>query len=156
VSLADALALFRALAERRVEYAVVGAVAMAAHGVVRATQDVDLFVRATEENVARLRAALDDVFHDPDLEQLRADDLAGDYPVIKYVPPGAGYSIDILARLGGEYAYADIEVEIVEIEGALVRVATPRMLVRMKRGTVREQDHADAAALRRRFGIEDL
>ena len=34
-------------------------------------------------------------------------------------------------------------------------VATPRMLIRMKRDTVRPQDRADADRLRRHFKIED-
>jgi hypothetical protein len=37
------------------------------------------------------------------------------------------------------------------VEGVLVRVATPRTLCRMKRGTVRPIDHADALALRFAF-----
>jgi hypothetical protein len=36
-----------------------------------------------------------------------------------------------------------------------VRLATPRTLYRMKKGTARLIDRADAEALRRRFGLED-
>jgi len=36
-----------------------------------------------------------------------------------------------------------------------VRVATPRMLYRMKRDTVRPQDKIDASVLRERFHLED-
>ncbi|HKY27268.1 MAG TPA: hypothetical protein VJM12_04900 [Pyrinomonadaceae bacterium] len=36
-----------------------------------------------------------------------------------------------------------------------VRVATPAALYRLKKGTVRLQDHADAAALRERFNLKD-
>ena len=35
-----------------------------------------------------------------------------------------------------------------------MKVATPRMLYRMKRDTVREQDKVDARMLRERFGSE--
>jgi len=36
-----------------------------------------------------------------------------------------------------------------------IRVATPRMLYLMKKGTVRGQDRLDAAMLKERFGLED-
>ena len=41
------------------------------------------------------------------------------------------------------------------LDGTQVRVATPAALYRMKKGTVRSQDHVDAAALRERFGLKD-
>ncbi len=42
----------------RLEYALLGAAAMGVHGLVRATEDIDLFMRATADNVGRLRDAL--------------------------------------------------------------------------------------------------
>jgi Nucleotidyl transferase AbiEii toxin, Type IV TA system len=42
----------------QLEYVLIGATAMGFHGLVRATEDVDLFIRATPENVERLRQAL--------------------------------------------------------------------------------------------------
>ena len=59
------------------------------------------------------------------------------------------------ARLGERFGYDDIEAAAVELEGVPVRAATPRMLYVMKRDTVRPLDHADAAALRRAFDLED-
>lgn len=155
VTFNDALAVLRALEVEGVEYALVGSMAMAAHGLVRATQDMDLFVAPTPDNVERLRRALRSVFDDPCIEEIVVEDLAGDYPAVRYAPPNGDFSIDILGRLGVAFSFADIQTETLETEGLRVRVATPRMLVRMKRGTIRPLDHADAAALRRRFAIED-
>ena len=62
---------------------------------------------------------------------------------------------DFLSRLGERFEYDDIESDMVDLEGEPVPVATPRMLYMMKRDTVRALDHADAAALRRTFGLED-
>ena len=76
-------------------------------------------------------------------------------PAIQYVPPESDYWIDILSRLGEALRYADVEFEVVEVEGVSIRVATPRMLYRMKRDTVRPQDRADAQLLKQRFGLED-
>lgn len=52
------LDLLRALAAEDVAYAVFGGVAINLHGIIRATEDVDLFIEPTEENVDRLRRAL--------------------------------------------------------------------------------------------------
>ena len=149
------IAVLRALTERGVRYKVVGGVALNLHGIVRATEDLDLFVDPSPDNVTKLVAALRSVYDDPQLEEIRATDLAGDYPAIQYVPPEGGFSIDLLARLGTAFAYEDIECAPHDVEGVLVQVASPRMLYRMKRDTVRPQDHADAARLKILFAIED-
>jgi hypothetical protein len=125
------------------------------HGLPRATADIDLFVSPDPENVARLKAALLSVFHDPAIEGISAEDLGGAYPALMYVPPEGEFHVDILVRLGEMWAYPDIEFEERVIEGVTIRIATPRMLFRMKRGTVRLQDRADAERLRRRFRIEE-
>lgn len=149
------LALARALEARQVDYVLVGGMALAAHGLLRATEDIDLFVATDEGNVERLRAALRSVWDDPEIEGIQAADLAGEYPTVRYGPPDDSCVVDIIARLGTEIAYQDLEVETRLVEGVPVRVATPRTLYRMKRDTVRPIDQADAAALRDRFGLED-
>ena len=149
------LALVRALNRENVDYAVVGAVALGLHGLARATEDLDLFVRPTPDNVARLRRALSAVWSDPDIDTIVASDLAGDYPTIRYGPPDGSFTLDLLARLGERFGFDDIETIAVELEGEPVRAATPRMLYVMKRDTVRPLDHADASALRRAFELED-
>lgn len=40
------------------DYAVVGGVALNLHGLVRATEDLDVFIRPTEENIEKLRDGL--------------------------------------------------------------------------------------------------
>ncbi len=152
---ARALELLHALERERVAYVVVGSMAMAAHGLVRATRDLDLFVEPSADNVDRLRRALRQVFDDPCIDEISAADLAGAYPAIRYVPPDDGVSVDILARLGDAFAFDDIEAVRVVVPGGEINVATPRMLVRMKRGTLRALDGIDAAAIRARFSIED-
>ena len=150
----ELLKLFRALAARRVEYVIVGAVALALHGIVRGTQDVDLFVRPTEENVARLREALFDVWQDPAVSEISAAELAGEIPVVRYTPTDE-MTVDVMARFGEAFAFDQIEWEEVDADGVKVRVATPRMLLRMKLDTLRPIDGRDAHELRERFGLED-
>ncbi|MBI2207538.1 MAG: nucleotidyl transferase AbiEii/AbiGii toxin family protein [Candidatus Rokubacteria bacterium] len=149
------LDVLRALAREDVDYVLVGAVALSLHGIVRATEDVDLFIRAESENVERLKRALRAVWNDPDIAQITAGDLAGEYPTIRYGPPGEGFVIDLLARLGSAFTIDDLEVQTVVVEGVPVRLATPATLYRMKKDTIRPIDRADVAALREKFGIEE-
>ena len=150
----ELLKLFRALVAHKVEYVVVGAVALALHGIVRGTQDVDLFVRPTEENVARLREALFDVWPDPAISEISAAELADEIPVVRYTPTDE-MTVDVIARLGEAFAFDQIEWEEVNADGVAVRVATPRMLLRMKKDTLRPIDGRDVYELRERFGLED-
>lgn len=149
------LRLFSALDEERVEYALIGGLAVNLHGVVRATEDVDLFVRVDAPNVERLKAALRRVFDDPEIDAIAADELAGPYPVVRYVPPGGAFSIDVVTRLGERVDFGDLEVESRDLEGVRVRVATARTLYRLKRDTVRPIDAQDAARLRAAFDLEE-
>lgn len=151
----DLVRLFAALAAEDVAYVLVGGMAMNLHGVVRATEDVDLFVRPDAANVDRLRRALRRLYADPDVDGIRAEDLAGSYPVVRYVPPGDGPVLDLMARLGERFAFADLRAEVAELAGVPVRLATPATLYAMKRDTVRPIDRADAERLRAAFGFEE-
>lgn len=148
-------AVLRALNREGVRYKVIGGVAMNLVGLPRATEVLDLFVTADEDNIARLRDALRSVFDDPEIDGITAADLAGEYPAIQYIPPTGDFHIDILSKLGEAFSYDDIEVSPRNYEGIQVPVATPRMLYRMKRDTVRLQDKADAARLRLHFKLEE-
>jgi len=154
-ALDDALRVIASLNEAGVDYVVIGGVAMNLHGLVRATEDLDVFIRPDAENVERLRRALRALWTDPSIEEITAEDLCGEYPAVRYGPPEGTLYLDILTRLGEATRFNDLEAEDREADGVRVRVATPRTLYRMKRDTVRPIDHADAAALRAAFGLED-
>jgi hypothetical protein len=147
--------LLAAFEQHGVRYVLIGSMAMAAHGLVRATQDIDFFIDPGPENVAHLRSALHSVFEDESINEITSEDLAGPYPVLRYGPPQGGGVIDFVGRLGEAYTFDDIDAVTVVVDGVTVRVASPRMLFDMKRGTVRPQDRADAEALRTRFDLEE-
>jgi hypothetical protein len=88
------------------------------------------------------------------IDEITATDLAGDYPAIQYVAPD-GTPIDILSRLGEAFEFAGVEATVYSYGDVDVKVATPEMLYRMKRDTVRLQDKADAQALREKFGLKE-
>jgi hypothetical protein len=139
-----------------VRYVLVGSMAMAAHGIVRATEDVDFFVSPDEQNVGRLRQALYETYNDESVFEISSEDLAGTYPVVRYGPPDPEtLTIDLIGRLGDAYSFEDVEAESVDVGDLTAQVATPWMLYVMKRDTVRPQDRADAQVLRETFGLKD-
>lgn len=138
------------------EYVLVGAAAMGFHGLVRATEDLDLFIRATSENVDRLKRAFRKVYSDdPNVDDIKADDLLGEYPAVRYYPPSGDLYFDVMTRLGEAATFETVEAVVQEIEGIRVRVATPLALYRLKNDTARPMDRQDAEALKRQFGIEE-
>jgi hypothetical protein len=146
-----------ALAEEGVEYVLIGAAAMGIHGIVRATEDLDLFVRGTPENVARLQRALRKVYgSDPNIDQISAQDLLGDYPAVRYYPPSGDLYFDVMTRLGTAASYETVEVEEKDVAGVRVRVASPKALYLLKRDTVRAIDRQDATALARAFKLDEV
>lgn len=148
------LDVIRAFERAKVDYVLVGGVAVNLHGIVRATEDIDFFVRPEPANIERVKSALRSIWDDPEIDSIQARDFEA-YPTLRYAPPGEEIIVDVLTRLGQAFGFDDLEAESIVIEGVPVRVATPRTLVRMKRGTLRLIDKADAAALSRAFEIED-
>ena len=150
----ELLNLLRAFEMERLEYVLIGGTALGFHGLIRATEDVDVMLRATAENLERLRRALRVAYpDDANIDEIRDEDLLGEYPSVRYYPPSGDLFVDAMTRLGVAANYESIEAEIKAIDGIQVRVATPLALYRLKRDTIRPLDRQDAAALARRFNL---
>ncbi len=147
------LEVIRALEDHDVEYVIVGGAAMNFHGLLRATEDIDIFVAPKSENIERLKKALRDVWDDPDIDEIHTEDLCGNYPIVRYGPPGGHLFLDIMTRIGQLAEYDDLEWERVELRGVPVRVATPATLYSLKRDTLRPIDRRDAARLADAFDL---
>lgn len=150
----ELVAVLTALEREQVNYAIFGAMALNVHGLARFTEDLDLFVEPTEENIDRLKRALKSVFDDPEIDSISADDMLGAYPAIQYVPPTATFHLDLLTRLGEAFAFTDLEILRSKLGPLTVSVVSPRTLYDMKKNTVRLKDRADAEALREHFKLE--
>jgi hypothetical protein len=148
-------AVLAALEREGVKYVVFGAVALALHGLPRATEDLDIFVAPERDNIERLKAALRSVFDDPCIDEISADDLLGEYPAVQYVPPTGNFHIDVLTRLGERFDFASLASEKVDFDGVSVSTVTPETLYRMKKDTVRPKDWGDAQRIARRFGLKE-
>ena len=135
-----------ALEEFQVQYVVVGGVAIIMHGNSRFTEDVDLFVKNTPENVEKLQRALQVVYPDDEyIKEITTDELT-DYPVIRYGTPDLFY-IDVIDRIGTMFTFDDIESEVVNYEDHTVRIATAETLYKMKKDTLRLKDKMDCVFL---------
>lgn len=140
------LRIFDAFEREGVEYILVGGVAVIFQGLPRPTEDVDIFIKMEPGNVEKLRQALRSVYDDPHIDEITFEDLES-YPVIRYGTP-EGFYIDILARLGEVATYDDLDIEMLDVSGITIRVATPETLYRLKKDTVRPKDRQDAMFLR--------
>lgn len=128
----------------RVDYVVVGAFAVAAHGLPRSTGDIDLLVRADAENADRAWRALSR-FGAP-MDSISRTDLTTPDTVIQIgVAPSR---IDVLTSIDGvEFDEAWRARMVVEIDGLSVPVIGKAQLIANKRATGRPQDLADASRL---------
>lgn len=144
-----------ALEHEEVKYVVFGAVALALHGLPRATEALDIFIAPERENIERLKAALRSVFDDPCIDDITAEDLLGEYPAVQYVPPSGNFHIDVLTRLGELFDFASLASERVDFDGVSVSTVTLETLYRMKNGTVRPKDWGDAQRIALRFGLKE-
>jgi len=140
----DFAEMLKLLAAENVEYLVVGGYAVAGHGVPRATGDINLWVRPTEENAARLWRALDR-FGAP---RSRLSPASFTQPDIVYqigLPPNR---IDFLTTIDGadfDVAWPDrVRCAVGEVEFSILSLAH---LLENKRATGRPQDLADIARL---------
>ena len=134
----DLLAEFNA---RGVEFMVVGAHALAAHGLIRATKDLDVWVRPSRENALRVVEALA-AFGTP-LHDLSADDLA--QPGLIFEIGVAPIRIDVITEIDGvafDEAWPDRVTATFADQTA--HVLSRRHLLQNKLASGREQDLVDA------------
>jgi hypothetical protein len=142
----DFAEMLSALSDAGAEYLIVGAYAMAAHGRPRATGDLDIWVRPTRENAARVLAALRHFgapLHDVTESDLTMPDVVLQIGV-------APYRIDLMTSIDGvDFDTAWPKRTLFDFDGASAAVIAREDLIVNKRATGRKQDLADADHLER-------
>ena len=138
----DILSIFN---DEKVEYLLVGAYALAAHGNPRATGDIDLWIRPSRANANRVVQALSR-FGAPVDQLQKADFEKRDLVFQIGVAPRR---IDIMTSISGVERFEDAWRErlLVEVEGLTIPVISRKHLIENKRVTGRPQDLADVAWL---------
>ena len=136
------------LYDAEVEFMVIGGYAVAHHGHVRATKDIDVFVRPTRENAAKVMLALEAFGAPLAALAIDADDFATPGKVIQLgVPP---LRIDILtAATALDFEDASQTTGRLNIDGRPVAVIGLDALLKNKRAAGRPQVLADATSLER-------
>lgn len=149
----DARELFRSLAQHNVDFVTIGGIAIQAHGGQRLTQDLDLVIATSTENISRLAAAL---------EELDARVLGPDGQRSKTVPSARLLAssdqwhlttihgpIDVLTAPAHLGSFEDVRSRAHEVPlGDLsIPIAHRDDLMEMKRVAGRPQDLADIKLL---------
>ncbi|MFA4943504.1 MAG: hypothetical protein WC789_02240 [Lentisphaeria bacterium] len=128
-----------------VRFLVVGGVACAFNGFVRATEDVDILVAADPANLDRLLTALGE-WGDGHARELRREDFTlapGAIQVVEEFP------LDIFTLLDGR-DYAEFAPRALATPAG-IRYLGPADLIAVKRSTHREKDAIDVLALQRQL-----
>jgi hypothetical protein len=131
----------------KADFLVVGAHALAAHGHVRATEDLDLWIRPTRENAQNVIAAL--VAFGAPLHDLTIDDLST--PGLIFQIGVEPVRIDILTAIDGvEFDVAWRDRMISSFADQPVAVISELHLIQNKLAAARPQDLADVDRIRRK------
>ncbi|HWK90009.1 MAG TPA: nucleotidyltransferase [Longimicrobium sp.] len=139
--------IFSELFDAQVDFLVVGAFAMAAHGMLRATGDIDIWVRPNPSNAARVWEAL--ARYGAPISQLTQEELA--QPGMFFQIGVAPRRIDLLTDIDGvtfDDAWAEREYR--SVEGLTIPVISRRHLKINKQAVGRPKDLADVAWIEER------
>ena len=136
--------LLACLADAKVEFVLVGAYALALHGVPRATGDLDVYVQPTPENAESVLRALE-AFGFGGLDLSVVDFSTEDRVVQLGYPP---VRVDLLTSISGvSWSEAVESAETFRFGPIEVRYLGRDTLIKNKRATGRTKDLADIEAL---------
>ena len=132
--------MLAALSEENVEYLLVGAYAMAAHGYPRATGDMDIWIRPSDENAQRVWRALKRFkapVHDLTVEDLKTPEIVFQIGI-------APRRIDLLTSIDAVvFEDAWPHRKVIVVGGQSLPVLGRADLIRNKRACRRPKDQAD-------------
>lgn len=145
-------ALLRHLTDGRVDFVVIGGVAVIMQGASRFTKDLDICYSMESQNLdrlgmvltslkARLRGVEEDVPFIPDVRTLRHTQI-----LTLTTPDG---NLDLLVKPDGSPSYATLRTRAsqVDLGGFAVRIASVDDMISMKRASARAQDLVDLESL---------
>lgn len=154
----DPAAIFVALGRAKIDYVLIGGLAVGAHGAGRATRDVDICPNPADDNLRRLARFLEEIgavnrdAGEPTSDELPAHDFEGlrgggnfrlrtrlgDLDVMQHVGPFEGDT----------WAALDKRAEKRHVFGQDLRVCDYETLIAMKQAAGRDQDRIDIANLK--------
>lgn len=139
--------MLQGLLDQKVEFIVVGAYALAAHGFPRATGDIDIWVKPDKNNSKKVYEALAR-FGAP-INEIREDEFS--QPGLIFQIGVVPRRIDIITEIDAVgFEEADSDKIFVDIDGLKVPVLSVDKLIKNKMATGREKDLLDAKLLKKR------
>ncbi|MDP2600335.1 MAG: hypothetical protein Q8P84_06345 [Deltaproteobacteria bacterium] len=130
--------LIKLLNDRHAEYLIIGAHALAAHGYTRATSDLDILINPAEENVTKVRAALEAFGYDT------TDASLEDFQTKKILFRQYIYDVDIHPSASGVETDLALKNKIQgTFEGVSTHYASLDDMIEMKKAAARDDDLKD-------------
>jgi hypothetical protein len=147
----DAERIFAVLDAHKVEYIVIGGIAVQVYGHVRMTNDVDLIPSPTPQNLERLAAALKELgarVLNPGSEHLEIDAQMLPRATLWQLATRHG-DIDVLHDAPGAAPFPQLRERalLITLDNHPIPIASRDDLIKMKRAAGRPVDLADIAAL---------
>ena len=160
MALLDFQTIFKKLNQQKIDYLVVGGLAVNFHGIPRMTYDLDLMILLERKNIINIVAFLSKLGYRPrvpvDPKEL-ADDIKRNLWIKeKNMKAFTFYSdkhplgeIDLLISAPVPYPELKKRAIYIEIQGLLIPVVSIPDLIRLKRKTGRKQDLSDVQLLKK-------
>jgi len=146
--------LLQELLSAGVSFIVVGGYAAIAHGLTRATDDLDIWIEPTLDNPRRTLEALRAVGVPTD--EWTVETIANPYSFVR-IGQETGRKVDIMASAGGDLPFFKAWPNRFETDffGLSIPFLGLRDLIRIKKATGRHKDLADVESLVRFHRIQD-
>jgi hypothetical protein len=134
-----------------VDYVLGGGFAVILHGMPRLTDDIDLFVEPSPENVCKIKRALMAVFNDEAIEEMRPTDVE-EYSVVRYGTP-EGFYLDFIGKIGDKANFSTIKKGLIylEVENVQIPVCGIETMLWLKKKTIRPIDQQDVRFLKEKL-----
>jgi predicted nucleotidyltransferase len=147
-TLEDLKLLLRSLNQHGADYLLIGGYALAAHGYLRATTDIDILVPGTAESGRRIRDALM-VLPDEAAKDLQPEWFAEG----ENIRVADAFVVDLMLNANGEtYDTLCRYAETIDLDGIPVRTINLEGLLRTKQ-TMRDKDQIDRIVIERALEV---
>lgn len=125
-----------------VRYIVIGGCAVILHGYFRTTNDIDLLIEPSQENIRKLKKALHEALGSDEVFEIQDDDIE-QYAVVRFAPESKDIAVDLIGKVGMvSYEVAIEDIEEVEMEGVKIPLCGLSTLIETKKG-LRPRDKGD-------------
>ncbi len=141
--------LLALLVKSDIRFTIVGGIAVCLNGYVRLTEDVDILIDYSPENILKLINTLSQ-YGEGFAAELTLEDFADEEGAIRIIEVIENCQIDIFVRMQGLYLddFSDDIRHFKIAESLMVPYLGPQSLINLKSTSLREKDRVDVSVLR--------